>query len=118
VFFAALLVLTMRSLRVADDSAASARRFVHVSRHCLHREHGSLRVQSGLAHAKGDADGRSKTNHLPSSSRFRMSGQIEEAQRACHWHGTQPMHTQRLEEGDGSDATALPTGRGTGEPGS
>jgi hypothetical protein len=76
------------------------------------------RIGVGRAALAGDADGRSKTNHLPSSSRFRMSGRIEVAQRACHSQETQTMHTQRLEEGDGSDATALPTGRGTGEPGS
>jgi hypothetical protein len=75
-------------------------------------------VQCGLAHAKGDADGRGKTNHLPSSSRFRMSGRIEVAQRACHSQKTQTMQTQRLEEGDDGDVTALPTGRATREPGS
>jgi hypothetical protein len=47
-----------------------------------------------------------------------VSGPIEEAQRACHSEGTQTMHSQQLEEGDRRDATALPTGRAGGEPGS
>src|SRR5262245_10806749 len=39
-------------------------------------------------------------------------------QRACHSQGTQTMHSQRLEEGDPRNATALPTGRVGGKPGS